>query len=103
MGKKAHQNASMDICVEKFETYAVSRNITLNPSTYGFYEVSKGNTRRLLGAVRAKDANDVTGWVINFADKERKFIADNDNAVHVGKKKYTPEECAKYRQPKPAV
>lgn len=103
MAKKiadVHQNVSMNVCVEKFHAYAEPRKIILKPATYGFYEVRSGNTKRILGAVKAVKADGTTGWVINFADKERKFIADTDHNVVVGKKKYTPEECAKYRRDK---
>lgn len=91
----------MNVCVEKFEMYASKRGIVLNPDTYGFYEVRRGDTKRLLGAVKAVKADGTTGWVINFADRQRKFIADTDHRVVVSKKKYTPEECAKYRKAKP--
>ncbi len=65
--------------------------------------VSRNGTKKLLGAVRAVDKNGVTGWVINWADRQRKFVADSDKTVAVGKKKYTPVECSKYRHPKPVV
>jgi len=99
---KTHQNSSMSVCVEKFVAYATRRGITLDTATYGFYMVSRNGTKKLLGAVRAVDKNGVPGWVINWADKQRKFIADSDKTVAVGKKKYTPVECSKYRHPKPA-
>lgn len=103
MAKKsvvASNSAAMSECIEKFIAYAAPRHIELIPATYGFYEVRKGNTRRLLGAVRAENADGVTGWIVNFADRERKFIADNDNKVFVGKRKYTPDECQRYRKSK---
>lgn len=106
MAKKvaeARQNASMDVCVEKFVAYATRREITLDTKTYGFYEVCRNGTRKMLGAVRAVDKNGVTGWVINWADRQRKFIADSDKTVVVCKKKYTPLECSRYRHPKSVV
>lgn len=95
------QNASMSVCVEKFELYATKRGITLDISTYGFYEVRRGEKKRILGAVKATKADGETGWVVNFADRQRKFVADSDNNIVIGKKKFTPVECAKYRKGKP--
>lgn len=94
------QNSSMSVCVEKFENYASKRGIALDTATYGFYEVRKGNTKKLLGAVKATKNDGTTGWVINFADRQRKFVADSDNSVIIGKKKYSPEECLRYRKGK---
>lgn len=105
MAKKeiaAHQNNSMSVCIEKFEAYAAPRHITLVSATYGFYEVRKGNSKKILGAVKGIKEDGTTGWVINWADKQRKFIADTDNSVIVGKQ-VSATACHKARQRKKAL
>ncbi len=107
MAKKnvAYQNSSMGVCIEKFEAYAAPRHITLVPATYGFYEVRRGDNKKILGAVKAVKEDGTTGWVLNWADRQRKFIADSDKRVVVGKP-VTTEACLKAKvrkRKKPAV
>lgn len=92
----------MQACLEKFVAYASPRNITLVPETYGFYEVRHGNVKRVLGAVKAENEDGVTGWVVNWADKKRKFVADSDNSVIVGRK-VSANECQKAHKAKKPV
>ncbi|MCM1323915.1 MAG: hypothetical protein NC218_07125 [Acetobacter sp.] len=93
-------NSSMSVCIKKFQNYATPRGITLLPETYGFYEVRKGNSKSIRGAVKAIKADGTSGWVINWADKERKFFADADKSVAVSKKKHSLEESVRLRQAK---
>ena len=105
MAKKVaetRQNKSMSVCIEKFVAYAAPRHITLIPETYGFYEVRRGDTKKILGAVKATKEDGTTGWVINWADRQRKFIADTDKNVIVGKK-VSAEACHKARKHKKAA
>lgn len=75
----------MSVCLEKFAAYATPRHITLIPESYGFYEVRRGNTKKILGAVKAIKEDGCDGWIINWADKKRKFVANSDNNVVVGR------------------
>ena len=96
----AYQKDSMSVCFEKFVAYATPRDIQLDASSYGFYEVRRKDTKRVLGAVKAVKADGTEGWVINWADKQRKFVANSDTTVTVGKK-VSPQECLKERRKKP--
>lgn len=104
MAKKviAYQNNSMSECIKKFEAYAAPRHITLVPASYGFYEVRRGDNKKVLGAVKAIKEDGTTGWVINWADRQRKFVADSDKNVVVGKP-VTTEACLKARKRKKAA
>lgn len=100
MAKKFVENRqkdSMVVCFEKFSAYAAPRGIILYPETYAFYEVRKGNTKRVLGAVKAINARGEEGWVVNWADKRRHFVASSDKRVVIGKK-VSSAECRKERQ-----
>lgn len=100
--KVTYQQDAMTACLEKFAAYAAPRHITLITDTYGFYEVRRSNTKKVLGAVRATKEDGTTGWVINWANKQRKFISDDDKSVVVGRK-VSSEECLKAHKPhKPA-
>ncbi len=97
--KVAYQKETMSVCLEKFTAYADPRHITLFPETYGFYEVRRNNTKKVLGAVKAVKEDGTIGWVINWADKKRKFIAASDSTVVVGRQ-VSATECHKAHKPK---
>lgn len=97
--KSVNQSISMGICIEKFEAYARPRHISLLPETYGFYEVRRGDNKKILGAVKARKDDGTEGWVINWADRQRKFIANSDKGVIVGKP-VSSEVCLKARKHK---
>lgn len=80
-----NNNAAMVAGFEKFQLYAEPRQIKVLPKTYGFYEVRKGDTKKILGAVKAILKDGTRGWVINWADRQRKFVAESDTSVIVGK------------------
>lgn len=87
----------MSVCLEKFYRYADAREIKIFPETYGFYEVRKGDNKKVLGAVKAVTKDGATGWVINWADKQRKFAADGDKSIVVGKA-VSKKDCFKARK-----
>ncbi|MBP3686825.1 MAG: hypothetical protein J6J35_00495 [Alphaproteobacteria bacterium] len=87
----------MSVCLEKFYRYADAREIKIFPQTYGFYEVRKGDNKKILGAVKAVTKDGATGWVINWADKQRKFAADGDKSIVVGKA-VSKKDCFKARK-----
>lgn len=101
MAKKVvtYQKEPMSVCLEKFVAYAAPRDIQLDEASYGFYEIRRKDIKRVLGAVKAIKADGTTGWVINWADKRRRFIPDSDLSVVVGKK-VSQKECAKAHKPK---
>lgn len=96
---EVNNNVAMSTGFEKFLHYAEPRQITLNPKTYGFYEVRKGDNKKTLGAVKATLKDGTEGWVINWADRQRKFVAEHNPNVIVGKQVST-KECLKTRHPK---
>ncbi len=92
--KVDYQQEAMTACLEKFAAYAAPRHITLIVDTYGFYEVRRANTKKVLGAVKAVKEDGTTGWIVNWANKQRKFIADDDTSVVIGRK-VSAETCLK--------
>ena len=68
--------------LEKFQHYSSRRGISLQEETYGLYKVvSHSGGVSIREAVRAtlvdESHNLITGWVINMASRQRKFIADD--------------------------
>ena len=108
MAKKNEKSFAKDnACVlteglKKFKLYASCRGIYLKEKTYGFYEVRKGNKKSVLGAVQAVSKEGENGWVINWADRQRKFISESDKSVVVGKK-VSANECLKAHTRKKAA
>lgn len=92
--KQNYQPDAMAACLEKFTAYAAPRQLTLVPETYGFYEVRRGKTKKVLGAVRATKEDGTEGWIINWANRQRRFVADGDDNVIVGRK-VSATECQK--------
>ncbi|MBO5038904.1 MAG: hypothetical protein J6C85_05565 [Alphaproteobacteria bacterium] len=107
MAKKSidavNNNAAMSAGFEKFQLYAEPRQIRLKPKTYGFYEVRKGETKKTLGAVKAVLKDGTKGWVINWADRQRKFVAESDTGVIVGKQVSSSTCLNARKRKKPAL
>ena len=84
--------------IEKFRFYAEPRGIFLNEASYGLYRVvsHSGKTSQreaVRAAVKDEEGQTILGWVINLANRQRKFVADGDgwNLYPLGKK-HLPKE-----------
>lgn len=63
--------------IEKFRKYAEPRNIYMKEATYGVRSVIHGNKKTQLEAVDAV-CNGETGWIVNLANRQRKFVTAKD-------------------------
>ena len=81
MAKKLNTTVSMESAnnagIEKFRKYATPRNIYMKETTYGIRTVIHGNKKTQLEAVDAV-CNGVEGWVVNLANRQRKFVSAKD-------------------------
>lgn len=75
------QDAAKTIGIEKFRHYAVPRSIELQEESYGMHKVIHNGKSSCLEAVRATDKDGNPGWVINMANRRRRFIADAQGYV----------------------
>ena len=79
--REAHKMPAM-VGIEKFRLYAVPRDIILEEASYGLYKVVSHcggiSIREAVRATLKTENNMITfGWVINMANKQRKFVADD--------------------------
>lgn len=59
--------------LDKIMLYAEPRGIYVKMRTLGLYKVVKGNKTSVHEAVRATDKDGIRGWIINMANRQRKF------------------------------
>lgn len=64
--------------LEKFRRYAKPRLIDIDEATYGIRTVTHGKKTTQLEAVDAVCAG-VEGWIVNLANRQRKFVSVKDN------------------------
>lgn len=67
--------------LDKIMLYAKPRMICVDENSIGLYRVKKGSKISVHEAVRATDKDGVKGWVINMADRQRKFYSDEEVLV----------------------
>lgn len=67
--------------LEKIMHYAGPRGIYVKQGTLGLYKVVKGRKASIHEAVKAVDKDGVKGWIINMADRQRKFYAETEVQV----------------------
>ncbi len=81
MAKKKDTIMSMEnantVGLEKFRNYAGPRNIYMKESTYGIRTVIHGKKKTQLEAVDAVN-NGEEGWIVNLANRQRKFVSPKD-------------------------
>ena len=67
--------------LEKMMHYAQPRGIYVRQSTLGLYKVVKGKKAAIHEAVKAVTKDGVKGWIINMADRQRKFYSESEVQV----------------------
>ena len=67
--------------LEKMMHYAKPRGIYVRQCTIGIYKVVKGRKTDIHEAVMAITKDGVKGWIINMADRQRKFYAETEVQV----------------------
>lgn len=67
--------------LDKIMLYAKPRNIYVETSSIGLYRVKKGSKISVHEAVRATDKDGIRGWIINMANRQRKFYSDEEVQV----------------------
>ena len=67
--------------LDKIMLYAKPRMICVDMNTVGLYKIIKGNKTSVHEAVRATDKDGVEGWIINMANRQRKFYSDEEVRV----------------------
>ncbi len=67
--------------IEKIMLYAKPRMICVDMNTVGLYKIIKGNKTSVHEAVRATDKDGIRGWIINMANRQRKFYSDEEVQV----------------------
>ena len=67
--------------LDKIMLYAKPRMICVDMDSIGLYRVKKGSKISVHEAVRATDKDGVKGWIINMANRQRKFYSDEEVQV----------------------
>lgn len=67
--------------LDKIMLYAKPRMICVDMDSIGLYRVKKGSKISVHEAVRAIDKDGVRGWIINMANRQRKFYSDEEVLV----------------------
>lgn len=63
--------------LEKFRRYATPRRIDLDEKTYSIRSVTHRNKTSRLEVINAC-CNGKSGWVVNIANRQRKFVTTED-------------------------
>lgn len=84
--------------LDKIMLYAKPRNIYVETNSIGLYKIIKGSKISVHEAVRAIDKDGVRGWIINMANRQRKFYSDEE--VRVFPFSGTEKELKDTRAPK---
>lgn len=63
--------------LEKFRRYAKPRKIELDEKTYSIRSVTHRNRTSRLEVINAT-CNGKSGWVVNIANRQRKFVTEDD-------------------------
>lgn len=77
INKISQENANL-AGIQKFRKYAEPRNIYMKESTYGLRTVIHGSKKTKLEAVDSVDASGQEGWIVNLANRQRKFVSQRD-------------------------
>ncbi len=80
MSKKQTNTKMVDATqagLEKFRRYAVPRRIELDEKTYSIRSVTHRNKTSRLEVINAS-CNGKNGWVVNIANRQRKFVTTDD-------------------------
>ncbi|MBE6444368.1 MAG: hypothetical protein E7020_06880 [Alphaproteobacteria bacterium] len=85
--KGSHNAAAMLAGLPKFHIYSDPRGITIKEETYGIRKVINGNKVSQLEAVDAIDKDGNVGWVVNLANRQRKFVSEKDGYKVIPKMK----------------
>lgn len=67
--------------IEKFKLYTEPREIYMKENTYGIRKVvnnCKTTMREAVDAVKTIDGKPVSGWIVNFGNRQRKFVTEAD-------------------------
>ena len=96
---KPQRTEAKKVGIEKFRRYAEPRGIFLNEASYGLYKVvsHSGKTSQreaVRAAVKDEETSEtILGWVINLANRQRKFVADGEGwKLYPLGKKHLPKE-----------
>ncbi len=79
--KKINQETANLAGLQKFRRYSEPRNIYMQESTYGLRTVIHGSKKTQLEAVDAVDPSGQQGWVVNLANRQRKFVSQKDGYI----------------------
>ena len=78
---KINQGNAKQAGIQKFRRYSEPRNIYMKESTYGLRTVVHGSKKTQLEAVDAVDPSGQQGWVVNLANRQRKFVSQKDGYI----------------------
>lgn len=79
--RENEQKTGLVAGIEKFRHYAEPRGIYMKETTYALHKIiHKGKTsrREAVEAVMTIDGKPVSGWIINLAGRQRKFVTEAD-------------------------